>query len=108
MSMIGLGRLELALLLDVARMGDDAYGAAIRRALNDELNASYTIGTVHVTLERLQEKGLVRSRMTDPLPIRGGRSRRVFSVTSAGRKALDRAREDASRLLDLLPDGAGG
>jgi len=86
-----LGALELTILLAVARLGDDAYGLAVRRDVSARLARDYSVGAVYTTLERLEAKGFVSSRMTDPLPSRGGRSRRQFKVTAAGHRAIHHA-----------------
>ena len=83
-----IGSLELAALLAVARLGDDAYGLAVRSDL----------GAVYTTLQRLEDKGLLKSRSSDPLPIRGGRSRRHFTLTGAGARALREAERNAAAL----------
>ena len=82
-----VGSLELAALLAVARLGDDAYGLAVRADLTDRLGREYSVGAVYTTLQRLEDKGLLRSRASEPLPTRGGRSRRHVIVTAAGARA---------------------
>lgn len=92
-----LGTLELAALLAVARLRDDAYGLAVRRHLADRTGRDYSVGAVYTTLQRLEDKGFLRSRASHPLPIRGGRSRRHFALTGAGARALrDADRRSAS------------
>lgn len=92
-----LGTLELAALLAVARFGDDAYGAAVRHDLSERTGRDYSVGAVYTTLQRLEDKGLLTSHASEPIPVRGGRSRRVFRVTGAGARAIrDAEREAAS------------
>src|SRR5262245_12577925 len=86
-----LGALELTILLAVARLGDDAYGLAIRRDVSARTGRDYSVGAVYTTLERLEAKGLVTSRTTAPTPVRGGRSRRHFQTTAAGGRAIRQA-----------------
>ena len=93
-----LGSFELAALLAVARLGRDAYGLAIRRDLSDRTGHAYSVGAVYTTLQRLEAKGLLKSHTTDPLPVRGGRSRRHFTITGAGSRALRAAERDAAAL----------
>ena len=83
--------MELTVLLAVARLGDDAYGLAVRRDISARTDRDYSIGAVYTTLQRLEDKGLVRSRATDPLPVRGGRSRRQFKLTANGTRAMREA-----------------
>jgi PadR family transcriptional regulator, regulatory protein PadR len=91
-----LGPLELAVLLAVARIGEEAYGLAIRRDLAARTGRDYSVGAIYTTLQRLEEKGLVASRMTEPLPVRGGRPRREFRLTGPGERALREARRVAA------------
>jgi DNA-binding PadR family transcriptional regulator len=93
-----IGSLELAILLTVARLGEDAYGLGIRRDVSARLNRDYSVGAVYTTLERLEEKGLVRSYKTEPLPTRGGRSRRQFKVTASGQRAIRQAERVANQV----------
>jgi DNA-binding PadR family transcriptional regulator len=90
--------LELAALLAVARLGDEAYGLAIRADLTERNGRDYSVGAVYTTLQRLEAKGLLRSHASEPLPVRGGRSRRHFSLTAAGSRAL---REAEKRTLSV-------
>lgn len=99
-----LGALELAILLTVARLGEDAYGLAVRRDVAARLQRDYSVGAIYTTLERLEAKGFVVSRMTAPLPVRGGRSRRQFRVTAAGQRAI----RQAERAARSLWAGVGG
>ena len=93
-----LGPLELAALLAVARLNDTAYGLAIRNDLAERTGRDYSVGAVYTTLQRLQDKGFVTSRNSDPLPVRGGRSRREFSLTGAGARALREAARHATNI----------
>jgi len=98
-----LGRLELTVLLAVARLGDDAYGLAVRRDVSARTGRDYSIGAVYTTLQRLEDKGLVRSRATDPLPVRGGRSRRQFKLTANGTRAMREAERVAASVWAGIP-----
>jgi PadR family transcriptional regulator len=98
MATLSLGSLELAALLAVARLGDDAYGLAVRRDLAERTGRDYSVGAVYTTLQRLEDKGLLRSRASEPLPVRGGRSRRHFIITGAGARALRAAERNAAAL----------
>lgn len=93
-----IGRLELAALLAVARLHDEAYGLNVRRDLVDRTGRDHSVGAVYTTLQRLEDKGLLRSRATDPLPVRGGRSRRLYLLTAAGSRALRDAQRDTAAL----------
>src|SRR5690349_14558876 len=88
---MSIGALELSVLLAVARLGDDSYGLAIRRDVSDRTKHDYSVGAIYTTLARLEKKRLVASRISEPIPVRGGRSRRQFKITSAGRSAIHEA-----------------
>ena len=88
MKPLKVGSLELATLLAVARLGDDAYGLAVRADLEDRTGRRHSVGAVYTTLRRLEEKGFLSSTASEPIPIRGGRSRRHFTITGAGATAL--------------------
>jgi PadR family transcriptional regulator, regulatory protein PadR len=91
------GSLELAVLLHVSQSDGDAYGASVRRGLIAH-GAEHSLGAVHVTLDRLEAKGLLRSQMSAPVAVRGGRSRRCYSITATGRRVLAQARGATIRL----------
>jgi DNA-binding PadR family transcriptional regulator len=91
-----LGSLELTVLLAVVRLGDDAHGLAIRRDVSARTQHDYSVGAVYTTLQRLEEKKLLASHTTEPLPVRGGRSRRQFKITAAGQRALGAAQRVAT------------
>jgi PadR family transcriptional regulator PadR len=99
---LNLGELEQLILLAILRIGDDAYGVTIRAELADRAGRSVAPGALYTTLERLETKGFVTSRMSDPTPQRGGRAKRHVAVTAAGRAALSRALQAYERLLDGL------
>lgn len=86
-----LGEFEQLVLLAVLRLGDDAYGATIRRLIEDTAGRAVGIGAVYTTLERLQAKGLVSARIGEPTAERGGRRRKHYALERPGRAALARA-----------------
>lgn len=90
-----VGTLELAALLAVARLAGEAYGLAVRQDLGERAGRDYSVGAIYTTLQRLETKGLLTSRASEPLPVRGGRSRRLFSVTRAGARAIRDAQQQA-------------
>lgn len=96
-----LGEFEQMLLLAALRLGDEAYGAAMSQELEERVGRRVSRGAVYVTLDRLEAKGLLRSRMSAPRAERGGRPRRLITVTPEGLSAL-RASRDA---LETLWDG---
>jgi DNA-binding PadR family transcriptional regulator len=98
MKKLKFGSLELAVLNSVARLGENAYGLGVRHDVSELLGHDYSVGAIYTTLGRLEEQGLLRSSTTAPLPVRGGRSRRQFRLSAAGRKALREAEQLAARM----------
>lgn len=86
-----LGEFEHLVLLAVLRLGDDAYGATIRREIETRAGRELSISATYVTLERLETKGYVTSWVGEPTTQRGGRRRKHFALRPAGRKALAHA-----------------
>ncbi len=84
--------LEQLLLLAVLQIGEDAYGAAIQERLESGAGRRLRIGSIYNTLLRLEERGFVRSTMGESLPVRGGKAKRIYSVTPDGLEALRQAR----------------
>lgn len=100
-----LGELEQLVLLAILRAGPDAYAVSIARVLHDETGRDLMLATVHKTLSRLEDKGLVASRMGEPTPLRGGRRRRHYAITPAGRRELRKALTTLRRLARGLAVG---
>ncbi len=88
-----LGELEQMILWSVLRLGDDAYGLAVRDQLERRAGRSVARGAVYTTLDRLVRKGYLDSRLADADANRAGRPRRYFAVTDPGREALKEARD---------------
>lgn len=86
-----LAEFELLVLLAVLQIGDAAYPIAIRDAIEQRTGRRASRAAVFITLERLEEKGLVSSRYGDPTPVRGGRAKRFFTPTPAGLAAVKRS-----------------
>ena len=82
-----LGEFEYLILTAAARLGDDAYGAAIKTAIEDAARRRCSTGALYTTLDRLETKGLVETWMGDPTPERGGRPKRRVRVTAKGARA---------------------
>src|SRR5437660_9282504 len=82
-----LGEFEYLMLTAAARLGDGAYGVAIRDAIEDATGRRCSTGALYTTLDRLEDKGLVKTWMGDPTPQRGGRPKRMVRVTGKGAEA---------------------
>ena len=79
-----LGEFEYLLLSAAARLGEDAYGAAIRQEIEEATRQRCSIGALYTTLDRLEAKGLVETWMGESTPARGGRPKRMVRVTGQG------------------------
>lgn len=90
-SRTSLGELELVILMALMRLGDGAYGAAIRTEIRDAAQRDVSPGAIYATLERLEARGLVRSYVGEPTGERGGRARRHFEMQKAGIVEVRRA-----------------
>jgi PadR family transcriptional regulator, regulatory protein PadR len=100
-----IGELEFVVLLVVTQLGDDAYGAEIRRSVVVRTRRDYSVGAIYGSLKRLEDKGFVRSHDSDPLPVRGGRARRHFVATVTGKAALRRTTAAKRRFWNELAAG---
>ena len=102
-----LGEFEQIVLLAVARLGEEGYGVSLRREIARRTGRDVAVGAVYATLARLEEKGMVASRESDPTPERGGRARRQFRVLPAGARALEAARGMLESMWDGVEFGPG-
>jgi PadR family transcriptional regulator PadR len=102
-----LGEFEQVVLLAILRLGDTAYGVTIRSEIAACTGREPAPGALYTTLDRMEEKGVVRSWLGDPTPQRGGRAKRYFELTKAGRAALVKTQRAYQSLLDGL-DLLGG
>ncbi|OJV12738.1 MAG: PadR family transcriptional regulator [Dyadobacter sp. 50-39] len=101
-----LGEFEEVVLLAVAILAGEAYGASITNEIEHQMQRSVNLGAVHAALHRLEEKGLLASRLGGATAERGGRSKRFFTLTIAGTKALDHIREIRNRMWNAIPKPA--
>jgi PadR family transcriptional regulator PadR len=97
-----IGLFEQTVLLALIRLGKDAYGRAILNEIQERLNRDVSAGAVYSTLERLETKGLVSSKLAPGTAIRGGRARRYFVPTGAGVRALNEAKSATDSLWSGL------
>lgn len=84
-----LGELEQLLLLTLLRLGDGAYGVALRREIERRTGRAVSYGALYTTLDRLEAKGLVSSWLGEPTPERGGRRKKLLRLEPAGAVALE-------------------
>ncbi len=88
-----LGEFEQIVLLAILRLGDHAYAIPVREEIEARTGRDVARGALYTALERLEAKGCLRSHMSAPLPERGGRSRRYYTISATGLGALRTARE---------------
>jgi len=101
-----LGEFEEIVLLSVAVLDDEAYGVAVTLEIERQTGRSVGFNNVHTTLQRLQEKGFVSSKMGGATAERGGRRKRFFKLTAAGGRALKDVRDIRAQLWNSLPPKA--
>jgi PadR family transcriptional regulator PadR len=99
---IYLGELEELILLMVALLNKEAYGVSIADELKKQAGRELSISAIHAVLHRLEEKGFVKSRMGGASQERGGRRKRLFSITTYGRHALEELRDTRNVIWDLI------
>lgn len=98
-----LGELEELILTMVGLLQEDAYGNAIIKEIREQINREVSLAATHVTLYRLEKKGLIKSRVGGATKTRGGRRKRIFSITNSGLTVLKAMKEDRMKLWRLVP-----
>jgi PadR family transcriptional regulator, regulatory protein PadR len=96
--MLMMGEFEYSILSAAARLGEETYGTAIRDTIQQATQRRCSIGALYTTLNRLETKGLIKTRMGDPTPERGGRSKRLVRITAKGVEAASEFYEAIQRL----------
>ncbi|HVW19993.1 MAG TPA: helix-turn-helix transcriptional regulator [Opitutaceae bacterium] len=99
MTDILLGEFEQIVLLAILRLGENAYGVTIREEIQEKTGRDPSPGALYTTLARMEEKGLVRSRLGEPTADRGGRAKRFVKLTAKGTDALVAAQRAYQNLL---------
>ena len=98
-----LGEFEELVLLTIAALVNDAYSVGICDELEKHTGRAVKLGVVHAVLNRLEEKGLVKSKLGEATNVRGGKRKRYYTITSAGKAGLIRAKEVRDQLWSLIP-----
>lgn len=93
-----LGELEQLVLLAVVHLEGGAHAPAIRQAIDERTGIALARGTVYVTLDRLDRKGYLASRFGEPTAERGGKAKRLFTITAEGTRALAEAERALARM----------
>lgn len=99
-----LGEFEELVLLTIASMVNEAYSVAICDDLEKKTRRSVKLGVVHAVLNRLEEKGLAKSSLGEATNTRGGKRKRFYTVTNAGKAALLKSKELRDQYWSLIPE----
>jgi DNA-binding PadR family transcriptional regulator len=102
-----LGELELMILLAILRLENETYGVPLARELSAVRRREVSLGSVYASVDRLEIKGLVKSKLGESTPERGGRAKRYFSVTAEGLRAIHATRRVLTGLWKSLPSAEG-
>src|SRR5580765_7960534 len=103
-----LGGFELQVLLAIMQLGEDAYGVPIADTIEAASGRDVAAGSIYITLDRLERKGLVTSRLGESTPERGGRAKTYFQVTGKGVRAVRAAQQTLMKLWSGVPELKGG
>lgn len=98
-----LGELEELVLLTVGVLFPEAYGISVMDEIETQVGRSLNISAVHSVLTRLEDKGFLKSKMSDPTEERGGRRKRIFLLTAPGKRALEESNEVRNQLYNQIP-----
>ena len=100
---VSLGQFEQLVLTAVVTLKENAYGVTIHAEVEELSQPKRAVlGAVYATLDRLEDKGLISSWLSDPTPERGGRSKRHYRLTDAGERALHESALTAKRICDAI------
>ena len=100
-----LGQFEQLVLTAVLTLREDAYGVTIHSKVQQLVRPkSVSLGAVYVTLDRLENKGLIASWLSDPTAQRGGRAKRCYRVEALGERALQESAVTAKRIFDVIAE----
>jgi DNA-binding PadR family transcriptional regulator len=99
-----LGSLEETILLLVLIMGEEeAYGVSIVEAYNDKMQKGISVPAVHTVLKRLEDKGMIKSKFGSSSPTRGGKKKRIYTITKLGYGILTEVKENRTQLWSMAP-----
>jgi DNA-binding PadR family transcriptional regulator len=98
-----IGEFEELVLLMVGVLYNDAYAVAITKEISEQSGRSVNVSAVHKSLYRLEEKGMLSSKLSDPESKRGGKRKRLFAITPFGKQAVDEMMELRTNLRSQIP-----
>jgi PadR family transcriptional regulator, regulatory protein PadR len=99
---VSLGEFEEIVLLTVMSLGSNAYGVTILHQIIEQTDRSVRLNQVHASLQRLETKGMIKSKMSAPTAERGGRRKRLFTITLYGQKTLEDIQSVRSHLWGMI------
>lgn len=98
-----IGEFEEIVLLTVAILNGEAYGVSIINEIEDRLKRKVSLGAIQTVLKRLEDKGWVKSEFGEATNIRGGKRKRLYEITTSGKKVLNHIKEQRNSLWDAIP-----
>lgn len=101
-----IGEFEEIVMLTIMILQESAYGVAIKQEIETRLNRTVSLGAMRTALDRLESKGMLKSRLGEATAMRGGKRKRFFTVTTSGQIALKDARDARQSLWNAIPDVA--
>src|ERR1700689_1973628 len=103
-----VGQFEQIILTSILSLREEAYGVSIHeKAARLAAPKNVSLGAVYVTLDRLEDKGLIKSWLSDPTPERGGRSKRFYRLEALGERALEESAATAKRIWETVAEALG-
>jgi PadR family transcriptional regulator PadR len=99
-----LGEFEELVLLTIAALISNAYSVGICDELEKQTGRTVKLGVVHAVLNRLEDKGLAKSKLGEATQARGGKRKRYYTITSAGKAALLKSKEVRDQLWSMIPE----
>jgi len=101
-----IGEFEEIVMLTIMILQEAAYGVAIKQEIETRLNRTVSLGAMRTALDRLESKGMLKSRLGEATAMRGGKRKRFFTITTSGQFALKEARDARQSLWNAIPDVA--
>lgn len=98
---VTLGDLEKFILMAILNNHNDAYGVEIKRDIKEKINKDISVGALYTTLDRLETKGLIESRVGEATEERGGRAKKYFRVTALGQNTLSDSLREIAQMANL-------
>lgn len=99
-----LGEFEELVLLSIGALGDDAYGVSIKDFIKEKSRRNPSIGALHSSLSRLEDKGYIKASVGESTNIRGGRRKKYYQITIAGKEALRVSNELRTEIYKMIPN----